>query len=166
MKKKTTPGNTGIYIELGVLALFFIIMLSPIFIVIHNHNSESRQPDVTNTPSTPEKGPASSTTNPEHHDTPTDPAPSTTPTEQTPTPEPVPAQSTPTTPATPTAPSCHHEEQGICWDDIEDENYSAGLYDREYGHYGATIDYPDSCDQICRDIIDDAYDEGWYDGGY
>lgn len=60
-------------------------------------------------------------------------------------------------------PTCHHEEAGRCWDDIEDEMYSAALYDHEYGDYGASLDFPDDCDALCRDILEDAYDEGWYD---
>lgn len=77
-----------------------------------------------------------------------------------PTPEPAPVQSPTTYDATPT---CHHEEAGRCWDDLEDEAYSAGAYDHEYGYYGASLDYTDDCDALCRDILEDAYDEGWYD---
>ena len=71
------------------------------------------------------------------------------------------AQEKPATPA-PT-PTCYHEEAGRCWDDLEDEAYSAGQYDRAYGYYGATLEYAENCDALCRDIIEDAYDEGWYD---
>lgn len=159
------------YIELSLLALFFFIMLAPIFMVIHNHNSDS-QPNTTEKSSTQEKN----TNNTEHDTTPKEPAPTTTPAESQPTPaEQTPPQSTspqPTTtpsitptPTNSTTPSCHHEEYGVCWDELEDNNYSAGLYDREYGRYGASVIYPDSCDSVCRDIIDDAYEEGWYDGG-
>ena len=170
MKKKTTPSNTSMYIELSLLALFFFIMLAPIFMVIHNHNSDS-QPNTTEESSTQEKN----FNNTEHDATPTEPAPTITstesqptPTEQTP-PQSVPSQPTtaPSTTPTPTnnaAPSCYHEEYGICWDELEDNKYSAGLYDREYERYGASVIYPDSCDSVCRDIIDDAYEEGWYDG--
>ena len=184
MKKKTTPSNTSMYFELSFLALFFFMMLAPIFMVIHNHYSES-QPEATEESSTREK----STKNTEYHTAPAEPesTPATTPAEPEPTPtttpaesqltpteqispQPVPSQPTTTPPTTPaptnnTAPSCYHEEYGICWDELEDNNYSAGLYDREYGRYGTSVIYPDSCDSVCRDIIDDAYEEGWYDGG-
>ena len=173
MKKKTTPSNASMYTELSFLALFFFMMLAPIFMVIHNHYSES-QPEATEESSTQEK----STKNTEYHTTPTEPEPTPattpaesqpTPTEQTP-PQSVPSRPTTTPPTTPaptnnTAPSCYHEEYGICWDELEDNSYSAGLYDHEYGHYGASVVYPDPCDSVCRDIIDDAYEEGWYDGG-
>ncbi len=172
MKKKTTPSNASMYIELSFLALFFIILLAPILMVIHNHNSDS-QPNTTKESSTQEKN----SNNTEHDATPTEPepTPTTTPTESQPTPtEQISPQSVPSQPTTAphttpapnndTAPSCYHEEYGVCWDELEDNNYSAGLYDREYGRYGASVIYPDSCDSVCRDIIDDAYEEGWYDG--
>lgn len=76
------------------------------------------------------------------------------------TPEPSRSQ-TYTTPST--ASTCHHEESGRCWDDLEDEAYSAGQYDRQFGYYGATLEYADDCNALCREIIEDAYDEGWYD---
>ena len=161
------------YFELSFLALFFFMMLAPIFMVIHNHYSES-QPEATEESSTQEK----STKNTEYHTTPAEPepTPATTPAESQPTlteqtpPQSVPSQPTTTPPTTPaptnnTAPSCYHEEYDICWDELEDNSYSAGLYDHEYGHYGASVVYPDPCDSVCRDIIDDAYEEGWYDGG-
>ena len=173
MKKKTTPSNASMYIELSFLALFFIILLAPLFVVIRNHNSDS-QPNTSEESSVQEK----STTNTNNNTSPAEPEPTPviTPAESQPTPtEQTPSQSTPsqsaTTPsATPapaneTTPSCYHEEYGICWDELEDNNYSAGLYDREYGRYGASVIYPDVCDSVCRDIIDDAYEEGWYDGG-
>ena len=62
-----------------------------------------------------------------------------------------------------TTPTCYHEEAGRCWDDIENEAYSAGLYDKQFGYYGASFGYEDDCDAVCRDIIEDAYEEGWYD---
>lgn len=87
--------------------------------------------------------------------------------------------STPSLPSTPAATtpsytptpqpvehSCYHEEAGVCWDDLENDAYSAGLYDREYGYHGASYDEPDNCSTICRDILEDAYEEGWADGGY
>ena len=85
--------------------------------------------------------------------------------------EPAPSSSSPTS----TAPSytpvsqpvehkCYHEEAGVCWDDLENDAYSAGLYDHEYDYYGASYSEPDNCDAICRDILEDAYEEGWADG--
>ena len=59
--------------------------------------------------------------------------------------------------------SCLHYESGICLDDYEDEAYSYGLYDYSNGYYGASLDYPDDCNTICREALEDAYDEGWYD---
>ena len=41
--------------------------------------------------------------------------------------------------------------------------YYYGTYDRQYGRYGASFDYDDDCDAVCQDILEDAYDEGWYD---
>ncbi|MBR3256356.1 hypothetical protein IKG10_01665 [Candidatus Saccharibacteria bacterium] len=67
-----------------------------------------------------------------------------------------------TTPST--TPSCYHEEDGRCWDDLEDEAYSAGLYDNQFGYYGATLEYAEDCNALCREIIEDAYDEGYADG--
>lgn len=67
-----------------------------------------------------------------------------------------------TTPST--TPSCYHEEDGRCWDDLEDEAYSAGLYDSQFGYYGATLEYAEDCNALCREIIEDAYDEGYADG--
>lgn len=58
---------------------------------------------------------------------------------------------------------CYHEEGGRCWDDIEDEAYSAGLYDGQFGYYGATLEYAEDCNALCREIIEDAYDEGYED---
>lgn len=63
-----------------------------------------------------------------------------------------------------TTPSCYHEEDGRCWDDLEDEAYSAGLYDSQFGYYGATLEYAEDCNALCREIIEDAYDEGYADG--
>lgn len=58
---------------------------------------------------------------------------------------------------------CYHEEGGRCWDDIEDEAYSAGFYDGQFGYYGATLEYVEDCNALCREIIEDAYDEGYAD---
>lgn len=89
-------------------------------------------------------------------DSPSEPAPSS-------------SSSTSTTPSyTPTQQPvehrCYHEEAGVCWDDLENDAYSAGLYDHEYDYYGASYSEPDNCDAICRDILEDAYEEGWADG--
>lgn len=59
--------------------------------------------------------------------------------------------------------ACLHYEAGRCWDDIELDAYAKGLYDQQFGDYGASQYYDDTCDRICQDIIDEAYDEGWYD---
>ena len=70
MKKKTTPSNASVYIELSFLALFFFMMLAPIFMVIHNHNSDSH-PNITEESPIQEKN----SNNTEHDATPTEPAP-------------------------------------------------------------------------------------------
>ena len=59
--------------------------------------------------------------------------------------------------------SCYHYEAGRCWDDLESEIYSNGYYDRENDAYGRSYDYPDDCNSICQDILEDAYEEGYYD---
>ena len=59
--------------------------------------------------------------------------------------------------------SCLHYEEGRCWDELEDEAYSAGLYDARYGYYGGSYIEDDDCDAVCQDILIDAYEEGYYD---
>ena len=59
--------------------------------------------------------------------------------------------------------SCLHYEAGRCWDEYENEMYSSGLYDHNYGYYGGSFMPPDDCDQTCQDILEDAYEEGYYD---
>ncbi|MBR2709637.1 hypothetical protein IKE72_00990 [Candidatus Saccharibacteria bacterium] len=59
--------------------------------------------------------------------------------------------------------SCYHFSNGKCWDDMESEAYSMGLYDHMYGDYGTSLYYEDDCDRECQDLLEDAYDEGWYD---
>ena len=86
---------------------------------------------------------------------PTDSAPSTPP---TPSPSPTAQDSTPTHSS-----ACSHTVDGVCLDDLEDEAYSAGLYDHEYGRYGTSFEYGDNCNATCREYLEDAYDEGWYD---
>lgn len=57
--------------------------------------------------------------------------------------------------------SCLHYEAGRCWDDLEEEAYSQGQYDKIYGHYGDSYYESDSCDYICQSILEDAYDKGY-----
>lgn len=59
--------------------------------------------------------------------------------------------------------TCQHYEAGRCWDDLEMEAYSQGQYDKLYGYYGDSYYESDNCDQTCRDILEDAYDEGYSD---
>ena len=59
--------------------------------------------------------------------------------------------------------SCLHYEEGRCWDKLEDEAYSTGLYDARYGYYGGSYIEDDDCDAVCQDILIDAYEEGYYD---
>ena len=167
--KQKSPNNTEMILELSVIFVFFFILLAPIITILNNRDSDSSQSSPADAPTTQDSSPTNHPVDSGHDKSSTEPTPAspTTPVEPD-SPQSTPAQPAPTpsvTP-TPTTPTCHHEEQGICWDELEDANYSAGLYDRENANYGATIDYPDSCDSVCRDIIDDAYEEGWYDGGY
>ena len=173
--KQSKPSSTSFYIEISILVLTLFILLTPVFIIIKNQHSGTDSSSSTDSSSTQENTRPKNTEQNAKPTQPTEPTDSqTTPSEQSPSPTTSTEQpSTPTQPAptpsaapTPTTPTCHHEEQGVCWDELEDANYSAGLYDRENANYGATIDYPDSCDSVCRDIIDDAYEEGWYDGDY
>lgn len=69
----------------------------------------------------------------------------------------------PSVPHSPSTSSCTHYESGRCWDDLELDAYTKGLYDQQFGDYGKSVYYDDDCDQTCQDILDDAYDEGWYD---
>lgn len=59
--------------------------------------------------------------------------------------------------------ACVHHEAGRCWDDLEMEAYSQGQYDKHYGHYGGSYNEDDDCNAACRDILMDAYDEGYGD---
>ena len=43
------------------------------------------------------------------------------------------------------------------------EAYSWGQYDKLYGYYGDSYYESDNCGQTCRDILEDAYDEGYSD---
>lgn len=58
-------------------------------------------------------------------------------------------------------PVCIHFEAGRCWDDIEDEAYDYGRWDKEFGRYGDGYNPPDDCTGLCEDIYDDAYHEGY-----
>ncbi len=142
MKKNSKKLNKDFWLWFGGALLILILIIS--FLAIPYANNNSVPPTLTETTETTET-----------------PEPTQTP---TPTPEPEP---TPTPTQTYTKPStnssCYHEEAGRCWDDLEDEAYSAGQYDRLYGYYGATLEYADDCNALCREIIEDAYDEGWYD---
>lgn len=66
-------------------------------------------------------------------------------------------------PSSSTGTTCRHYESGRCWDDLEDEAYSQGQYDKHYGRYGTSHYEPDDCDSLCQDILEDAYNEGYND---
>ena len=161
--------NKDVYIGIGVAIA--ILLLIVILVAIPNSKYQAKPERPTNT--TKQDSSGNSSTKPPDSDAPQE---SNSPSQQEeahtspePTePEPTQNQTPPNTPepTKPTTPSCYHEEQGVCWDELEDNNYSAGLYDHEYGHYGASVIYPDPCDAFCRDIVEDAYDEGWYDASY
>ena len=151
-------------VSLGVLLLIVLLIVIP----NANRNHESSQPTNT-TNQTEDTTKPTNTTGPEPDST------ESTPTSESESTHEEPSTSDPTTTPTTTTPSttppqqsnvCLHEEAGRCWDDLEDEAYSAGAYDHEYGYYGASLDYADDCDALCRDILEDAYDEGWSDARY
>lgn len=60
--------------------------------------------------------------------------------------------------------TCLHYEAGRCWDDLELEAYDQGRYDKTYGTYGQGYYESGDCDSVCQSILEDAYDEGYYDG--
>ena len=160
MKQKQKNINKDFWLWFGGASLILVFIISFLAIPYANNRPELPTPAET-TRSTTESETTKPETKSETTETTETPEPTQTP---TPTPEPEP---TPTPTQTYTKPStnssCYHEEAGRCWDDLEDEAYSAGQYDRLYGYYGATLEYADDCDALCREIIEDAYDEGWYD---
>ena len=127
-------------------------------------NTTQSQPSQTTElkPSQPSEEPATTTQTKPVEATETQPTQTAEPVQTKPTTS-MPTEPTPPSTTAPSANDCYHFESGCCWDDLEDEAYSAGIYDREYGYYGATLEYPDDCDAFCRDTLEDAYDEGWYD---
>ena len=155
------------YLWLGVATVVLILIIVLIVIPNTNHNSQSPLP--TNTTKQTENSSKPSDDNNKTEPDSTEPVNVPEPTPQEPVPSPTPTQTQPQ-PQQPTTyhatPTCYHEEAGRCWDDLEDEAYSAGAYDHEYGYYGASLDYTDDCDALCRDILEDAYDEGWADARY
>ncbi len=58
---------------------------------------------------------------------------------------------------------CIHYEAGRCWDDLENEAYGNGLWDKDFGDLGGGYNPPDGCTGVCEDIYEDAYYEGYYD---
>lgn len=151
-----------------IIGAILIVMVIAIIITLIVYNNKPAEPETdlpassqeTTTPSgtTNTKPSESSNTVNEKPQESTESAPAT-------TPEPTPAAAPTQTPSQPQSSTshCYHYEAGRCWDDLENEMYSAGLYDREYGDYGTSLDYGANCDATCRDILEDAYDEGWYD---
>ena len=165
MKRKKIKINKDFWLWFGGAALVLILIISLIVVpAVSNNQPETSTPAETTTekitePETTESETESKTTKT------SEPTSTHTPTstpESKPDPDSGPAP-TQTSPKPSTVSSCYHEEAGRCWDDLEDEAYSAGQYDREFGYYGATLEYADDCDALCREIIEDAYDEGWYD---
>ncbi|MBR2681322.1 MAG: hypothetical protein IKE23_11350 [Exiguobacterium sp.] len=166
MKQKQKSINKDFWLWFGGASLILILIISFLAIPYANNNSGSQIPTETTKPTTKTETTKTETTNSEPTSETTEtPEPTPTPTPaSTPESSPEPAQTPAQTYTTPsTTSSCHHEEAGRCWDDLEDEAYSAGQYDRQFGYYGATLEYADDCNALCREIIEDAYDEGWYD---
>lgn len=58
---------------------------------------------------------------------------------------------------------CVHYESGQCWDEIEDEAYENGRWDKDFGSYGGGYNPPANCTGICKDIYDEAYMQGYED---
>ena len=164
MKQKQKNINKDFWLWFGGASLILILIISFLAIPYANNYSEPPAPTETTKTTTKPKTVEPETTKSEPKSETTEtPEPTPTPT-PTPEPTPEPAQTPTQTYTTPsTTHACYHEEAGRCWDDLEDEAYSAGQYDRLYGYYGATLEYADDCDALCREIIEDAYDEGWYD---
>lgn len=175
MKKNSKKLNKDFWLWLGGASLILVFIISFLAIPYANNRpelptpaeatrptteSEITKPETIKSESEPE---TTETTEPSKPASTSAPAPASEPT-STPTSKPESASAPAQTYTKPsTTPSCYHEEAGRCWDDLEDEAYSAGQYDRLYGYYGATLEYADDCDALCREIIEDAYDEGWYD---
>ena len=167
--RKKQPQNPYLWIGvvIGFLPLITIIAVIP---STHRTSTPPTPTDTNHTESVTHPTDSTDETESKPEPEPAEPTPAPAPEpEPTPTPEPTSAPE-PTTPQQPTTynstPACYHEEAGRCWDDYEDEAYSAGTYDAMYGYYGASLDYADDCDALCRDILEDAYDEGWYDANY
>ena len=59
--------------------------------------------------------------------------------------------------------SCLHYEAGRCWDDLEEEAYIQGQWDKLYGDYGDSYYESNNCDHVCQSILEDAYDRGYDD---
>ncbi|MBR2836896.1 hypothetical protein IKE79_00890 [Candidatus Saccharibacteria bacterium] len=125
--------------------------------------SDAGYHDTSDTPS--ETSPSESAPTEDTHDTivtTPDPTPSAPSSDSSPSTDTSTNNSTPSYSA-PSTPACLHYEYGRCWDEPEMEAYYYGIYDHQFGYYGASLYYDDTCDAICQDILDDAYDEGWYD---
>lgn len=154
------------WLGVTVLAGLFVFKLVPEW----TKTPETSQDDVIEEETydfedTPELAPDSSIQEPssassESYSTSPAPEPESTPINTTsPSIESVPSQSIPAIKTN----GCLHQEAGRCWDGLEDEAYSKGLYDKMYGYYGASVYYGSDCDAVCQDILDDAYDEGYYE---
>lgn len=58
---------------------------------------------------------------------------------------------------------CVHYENGVCWDELEEQAYDDGRWDKAYGRYGDGYNPPDDCTGFCADLYDDIYEEGYDD---
>ena len=157
--------NKDLYIWLGVGLGVLLLVTLLVVIPNANRNYESSQPTNTTNHTEDTAKPTNTTTESKPESTKPNSTPEPEPTTQEPT-TPTPTQTAPSSTPPQQTTTCYHEEAGRCWDDLEDEAYSAGAYDAMYGYYGATLDYPDDCDTLCRDILEDAYEEGWADASY
>lgn len=150
--------NDSIKWLIGVI-IFAAFVAILIILITHPQSQPASLDDDYTTKTTTPQVEDNSTKEPEETLAPSDQPQSTQPQSTQPsTPTPTPQSAPPTTSNT-----CLHSVSGVCLDDYEDEAYSAGLYDYEYGHYGTSLDYPDNCNNECKESIEDAYDEGWYD---
>lgn len=71
------------------------------------------------------------------------------------------SSSKPSSSSTNSGSHCYHYEAGYCWDDIENEAYSSGMWDKNYGYEGDSYAPPSGCTGVCEDIYEDAYYQGW-----
>ena len=155
--------NNSIKRLIGTI-IFVAFVAIIIILIVHSQDQSKSFDDDYTTKTTPTQVKDNTTKEPEEEKTNTPEeasAPSVKPQSNQPQSN-TPAPTTQPSPS-PNSNTCLHSVSGVCLDDYEDEAYSAGLYDYSYGYYGTSLDYPDNCNNACKEALEDAYDEGWYD---